>query len=117
MFNTKFLGKRKYAVYKQDGTPWTQEEFTNVVLIFQGATSTEELFQISILEATLPYISDYTDEIKPDYHSWYSQQSEQDLESFTKISYEDLLKQSKIPLLKRRKDDSRKNETPTTSSK
>ena len=117
MFNTKFLGKRKYAVYKEDKTPWTQEEFTNVVLIFQGATSTEELFQISILEATLPYISDSPDEIKPNYHSWYSQQSEQALKSFTKISYEELLKQSKMPLLKRRKDDSHKNETPTTSSK
>jgi hypothetical protein len=49
------------------------------------------------------------------YHVWSV--TEQRLEGFTKISYEELLKQSKMPLLKRRKDDSHKNETPTTSSK
>ena len=117
MFNTKFLGKRKYAVYKQDGTPWTQEEFTNVVLIFEGAAFTERLFRISIIGATLTYISDFTDEVKARYHLWYDQQREQELKSFTKISYEELLKQSKMSLLKRRKDDSHKNETPTASSK
>ena len=117
MFNTKFLGKRKYAVYKQDGTPWTQEEFINVMLIFEGTTSTRRLFLISTIGAALTYISDYTDEIKAYYHLWYDQQREQDLESFTKISYEELLKQSKMPLLKRRKNDSHKNETPTTPSK
>ena len=117
MFNTKFLGKRKYAVYKQDGTRWTQEEYTNDVSIFQGATSTERLFRISALGAALTYISDSSDEIEARYHYWYDQQKEQDLKSFTKVSYEELLKQSKMPLLKRRKDDSHKNETPTTSSK
>ena len=119
MFNTKFLGKRKYAVYKQDGTPWTQEEYNNVILIFQGAISTEELFRksISALGAAQTYILDSPDEIEARYHYWYDQQREQDLKSFTKISYEELLKQSKMPLLKRRKDDSHKNETPTTSSK
>ena len=116
MFNTRFLGKRKYAVYKQDGTRWTQEEYANVVLIFEGAPSP---FLISTLGAALAltYISDSPDEVKARYHLWYDQQKEQDLESFTKISYEELLKQSKMPLLKRKKDDSRKNETPTTPSK
>ena len=102
MFNTKFLGKRKYAVYKQDGTPWTQEEFTNIMLIFEGTASTRRLFLISTIGATLTYISDFPDEIKARYHLWYYQQREQDLKSFTKISYEELLKQSKIPLLKRK---------------
>ena len=36
MFNTRFLGKRKYAVYKQDGTPWTQEEYSTVITLFEG---------------------------------------------------------------------------------
>ena len=101
MFNTRFLGKRKYAVYKQDGTRWTQEEFTNIMLIFEGTASTRRLFLISI-GAAQTFISDYPDEIKAYYHLWYDQQREQDLKSFTKISYEELLKQSKIPLLKRK---------------
>ena len=118
MFNTKFLGKRKYAVYKQDKTPWTQEEFINVMLIFEGIASTQRLFLIpTIIGAALTYISDSPDAIKAHYHLWYNQQRERKLKSFTKISYEELLKQSKMPLLKRRKDDSHKNETPTTSSK
>ena len=118
MFNTKFLGKCNYAVYKEDKTPWTQEEFINVMLIFEGATSTRRLFLIpTIIGAALTYISDFPDEINAHYHYWYDQQREQDLKSFTKISYEELLKQSKMPLLKRRKDDSHKNETPTTPSK
>ena len=45
------------------------------------------------------------------------QVTEQDLKSLTKISYEELLKQSKMPILKRSKNDSHKNETPTTPSK
>ena len=117
MFNTRFLGKRKYAVYKQDGAPWTQGEYTNVVSIFQGTTSTERLFRISALGAALTYISDSSDEIEARYHYWYDQQREQGLKCFTKISYEELLKQSRMSLLKRRKDDSHKNETPTASSK
>ena len=36
MFNTRFLGKRKYAVYKQDGTRWTQEEYGTVVNLFEN---------------------------------------------------------------------------------
>ena len=119
MFNTKFLNKRKYAVYKQDKTPWTQEEYNNVILIFEGPTSTIELLRMCAIDlgAALTYISDFPDGINARYHLWYNQQREQELKSFTKISYEELLKQSKIPLLKRRKDDSHKNETPTTSSK
>ena len=113
MFNTKFLGKRKYAVYKQDGTPWTQEEYGTVVNLFEKHDSNQECLNSDAL--IRKYISDKIDEDRPMYHVWSV--TEQRLEGFTKISYEDLLKQSKIPLLKRRKDDSHKNETPTTSSK
>ena len=113
MFNTKFLGKRKYAVYKQDGTRWTQEEYTTVVNLFEGHNSAQECFDSSHL--LRKYIADKIDENWPMYYVWSF--TEQDLESFTKISYEELLKQSKMPLLKRRKDDSHKNETPTTPSK
>ena len=113
MFNTKFLGKCKYAVYKQDGTPWTQEEYGTVVKLFENHNANQECLRIEHLARK--YISDTTNEDRPMYHVWSF--TEQYLESFTKISYEDLLKQSKMPILKRRRDDSRKNETPTTSSK
>ena len=113
MFNTRFLGKRKYAVYKQDGTPWTQEEYKTVVNLFEGHNSNQECLNSDAL--IRKYISDKIDENRPMYHVWSF--TERELESFTKISNEELLKQSKMPLLKRRKDDSHKNETPTTSSK
>ena len=113
MFNTKFLGKRKYAVYKQDGTRWTQEEYGTVVNLFEGHGSTQGCLDFDAL--VRKYIADKIDENSPMYHVWSF--TEHELESFTKISYEELLKQSKMPLLKRRKDDSHKNETPTTSSK
>ena len=113
MFNTRFLGKRKYAVYKQDGTRWTQEEYGTVVNLFEKPGSNQKCLNSDALRRK--YISDKTDEDRPMYHVWSF--TEHELESFTKISYEELLKQSKMPLLKRRKDDSHKNETPTTSSK
>ena len=43
MFNTKFLGKRKYAVYKEDGTPWTQKEYTTVINLFEGHGSNQKM--------------------------------------------------------------------------
>ena len=113
MFNTKFLGKRKYAVYKQDGTRWTQEEYTTVVNLFERHNSDQKCLNSDAL--IRKYISDKINEDRPMYHVWSF--TERDLKSYTKISYEELLKQSKMPLLKRRKDDSHKNETPTTSSK
>ena len=113
MFNTKFLGKRNYAVYKQDGTPWTQEEYTTVVNLFEKHGSNQECINSDAL--IRKYISDKINESRPMYYVWSV--TEQRLEGFTKISYEELLKQSKMPILKRRKNDSHKNETPTTPSK
>ena len=113
MFNTRFLGKRKYAVYKQDGTRWTQEEYGTVVNLFEKPGSNQKCLNSDAL--IRKYISDKINEDRPMYHVWSV--TKQRLEGFTKISYEELLKQSKMPLLKRRKDDSHKNETPTTSSK
>ena len=113
MFNTKFLGKRKYAVYKQDGTRWTQEEYGTVVSLFENHNVNQKCLNSNAL--IHKYISDKTDEDRPMYHVWSFTECE--LIDFTKISYEELLKQSKMPLLKRKKDDSRKNETPTTPSK
>ena len=99
MFNTRFLGKRKYAVYKQDKTPWTQEEYKIVTNLFEGHNSNQEGLDFDTL--TRKYISDKINEDRPMYHVWSV--TEQRLEGFTKISYEELLKQSKIPLLKRLK--------------
>ena len=113
MFNTRFLRKRKYAVYKQDGTPWTQEEYGTVVNLFEKHNVNQKCLNSDAL--IHKYISDKIDENRPMYHVWSFTECE--LIDFTKISYEELLKQSKMPLLKRKKDDSRKNETPTTPSK
>ena len=113
MFNTRFLGKRKYAVYKEDKTPWTQEEYRTVINLFEGHNSNQEC--LDFVHLLRKYIADKIDENRPMYHVWSF--TERELISFTKISYEDLLKQSKMPLLKRRKYDSHKNETPTTPSK
>ena len=113
MFNTRFLGKRKCAVYKQDGTPWTQEEYKTVINLFEGHDSDQAC--LSFVPLLRKYISDKINEDRPMYHMWSF--PEHELKNFTKISYEELLKQSKMPLLKRRKDDSHKNETPTTFSK
>ena len=98
MFNTKFLGKRKYAVYKQDGTRWTQEEYGTVVNLFEGHNSNQECLDFDTL--VRKYIADKTDEDRPMYHVWSF--TEQRLEGFTKISYEELLKQSKPKILKRK---------------
>ena len=100
MFNTKFLGKRKYAVYKQDGTPWTQKEYTTVANLFEKHGSNQKCLDFDIL--VRKYISDKINEDSPMYYLWYDQQKEQDLKSFTKISYEELLKQSKLKILKRK---------------
>ena len=60
MFNTKFLGKRKYAVYKQDGTPWTQKEYTTVVNLFEKHGSNQECLDFDTL--IRKYIADKIDE-------------------------------------------------------
>ena len=98
MFNTKFLGKRKYVVYKQDGTPWTQKEYGTVVSLFENHNVNQECLDFDTLARK--YISDKIDEDRPMYH--VRSVTEQDLAGNTKISYEELLKQSKLKILKRK---------------
>ena len=102
MFNTRFLGKRKYAVYKQDGTPWTQEEYSTVITLFEGPGANDKPLCPSHLKRQ--YV---TDEIwekgRALYYLWSHYQHEQELKSFTKISYEELLKQSKNATTKKEK--------------
>ena len=99
MFNIKFLGKRKYAVYKKNGEPWTQEEYGIVTRLFEGSSIRPQrcLDPRSLVNK---YITDRPEEDSPLYHVW--SHTQQALEEFTKISYEDLLKQSKLKLLKRK---------------
>ena len=99
MFNTRFLGKRKYAVYKQDGTHWTQEEYGTVVSLFENHNVNQKCLNSDALARK--YISDKINEDRPMYHVWSF--AERELVGLTKISYEELLKQSKMPLLKRKK--------------
>ena len=99
MFNTRFLGKRKYAVYKQDKTPWTQEEYGTVVNLFEKHGSNQNCLDFDTL--IRKYIADKIDENSPMYHVWSF--TEHELESFTKISYEDLLKTIKNAITKKEK--------------
>ena len=104
MFNTKFLGKCNYAVYKEDGTPWTKEEYSTVITLFEGPGANTRQLCPSHLKRQ--YV---TDEIwekdRALYYLWSHYQHEKELVGFTKISYEKLLKQSKIPILKRLKNE------------
>ena len=98
MFNTKFLGKRKYAVYKQNGAPWTQEEYGIVTSLFEGSSISPQRC-LDHRALVNKYITDRLGGDSPLYHAW--SRTQQDLEEFTKISYEELLKQSKPKLLRR----------------
>ena len=76
MFNTRFLGKRKYAVYKQDKTPWTQEEYRTVVNLFEKHGSDQECIDDHLLRK---YIADKIDENWPMCCVWSF--TEQDLKN------------------------------------
>ena len=49
---SRFKGKTHFAIFKEDGTPWTQEEYNNVTTAFEDP----EPFLIIPEEATLKYI-------------------------------------------------------------
>ena len=100
-YNTRFLNKCNYAIYKEDGKPWTQEEYRIIIAIFEGPGTSHSLLCFSHLKRR--YV---TDEIRekgrPLYYLWSHYQHEKELKGFIKISYEELVKQVKIPLLKRK---------------
>ena len=103
-YKTKFLGKCNYAIYKEDGTPWTQEEYRNIITIFEGPGANHS--QLCPSHLNRRYV---TDEIREKdralYYLWSHYQHEKELKEFTKISYKELLKQVKIWLLKRKYND------------
>ena len=100
-YSTKFLGKFNHAIYKEDGTPWTQEEYSNVILIFEGPDGKNG--QLCPSHLNRRYVTaELGSQGQPLYYLWDHHQHEQEIKKFTKISYEDLLKQVKIPLLKRK---------------
>ena len=38
----RFKGLQDYAIYKKDGTPWTQEEYSTVITLFEGPGANDE---------------------------------------------------------------------------
>ena len=96
----RFKGLQDYAIYKKDGAPWTQEEYGIVTRLFEGSSIRPQMC-LDPRSLVNKYITDRPEEDSPLYHAW--SHTQQDLENFTKISYEELLKQSKPKLLKRKK--------------
>ena len=84
MFNTRFLGKCNYAVYKEDKTPWTQEEYSTVIALFEGPGANDRPQYPSHLERQ--YV---TDEIwekgRALYYLWSHYQHEQDLKASLRL--------------------------------
>ena len=65
----RFKGLQDYAIYKEDGEPWTQEEYDIVTTAFENA----DPFPIAAEEAELTYLfyNHFAEGEK--YHLWVSQ--------------------------------------------
>ena len=95
----KFKGLQDYAIFKEDGTPWTQEEYDIVTTAFEDA----DPFPIAAEEAELTYLfyNHFAEGEK--YHLWASQKRPAfTLTGFTVLEYNDFLKQLKPPIQRRK---------------
>ena len=96
---SRFKGKTHFAVFKEDGTPWTQEEYDIVTTAFEDP----EPFLIVPEEAALKYL--YYDHFAngEKYHLWYDQRRLRIiLTDFTVLGYNDFLKQLNTPIQRRK---------------
>lgn len=96
----KFKGLQYYAIFKEDGTPWTQEEYDIVTTAFEDP----EPFYIDPEEAELKYIHyrDFANDNEK-YHIWQKQEeSSFTLTDFTVLGYNDFLKQLNPPIQRRK---------------
>ena len=96
---SRFKGKTNFAIFKEDGTPWTQEEYDIVTTEFENP----EPYTIIAEEAELKYIY-YNQRADGDkYHLWYDQKrSGIILTDFTVLWYNELLKQLNPPIQRRK---------------
>ena len=96
---SRFKGKTNFAIFKEDGTPWTQEEYDIVTTAFEDP----DPFPIAAEEAELTYLF-YNHFANGDkYHLWVSQTYPTfTLTGFTVLEYNDFLKQLNPPIQRRK---------------
>lgn len=95
----RFKGLQDYAIYKKDGTPWTQEEYDIVTTAFEDP----DPYHIEQEEASLKciYYNYFAEGDK--YHLWATQKrSTFNFNSFTVLEYNDFLKQLNPPIQRRK---------------
>ena len=95
----RFKGLQDFAIFKEDGTPWTQEEYDIVTTAFENP----EPYTIIAEEAELKYVyyNQHADGEK--YHLWYDQKrSGITLTGFTVLGYNGFLKQLNPPIQRRK---------------
>ena len=95
----RFKGLQDYAIYKKDGTPWTQEEYDIVTTAFEDP----DPFLIVPEEDELKYLFYNFDAIGDKYHLWTKQKHPAfTLTGFTVLEYNDFLKQLNPPIQRRK---------------
>lgn len=95
----RFKGLQDYAIYKKDGAPWTQEEYSIVTTAFEDP----DHFPIIPEEAELTYIFYNTFAEGDKYRLWFSQiYPTFSLTEFTVLEYNDFLKQLNPPIQRRK---------------
>ena len=96
---SRFKGKTNFAIFKEDGTPWTQEEYDIVTTAFEDP----DPFTIAAEETELTYIFYNRFANGEKYHLWFSQPySTFSLTGFTVLEYNDFLKQLNPPIQRRK---------------
>lgn len=96
---SRFKGTTHFAIFKEDGTPWTQEEYDIVTTAFEDP----DPFYIDPEEAELKYIY-YNQHANGDkYHLWCDQKRLGIiLTDFTVLGYNELFKQLNPPIQRRK---------------
>ena len=96
---SRFKGKTHFAIFKEDGTPWTQEEYDIVTTAFENPVP----YYIGTEEATLKYIYYDSTANGEKYHFWFEQETTAfTLTDFTVLGYNDFLKQLNPPIQRRK---------------
>ena len=96
---SRFKGTTNFAIFKEDRTPWTQEEYDIVTTAFEDP----EPYTIIAEEAELKYIYYNQHANGEKYHLWYDQKrSGLTLTDFTVLEYSDFLKQLNPPIQRRK---------------
>ena len=96
---SRFKGTTNFAIFKEDGTPWTQEEYDIVTTAFEDP----DPYTIITEETELKYIyyNQHADGDK--YHVWEKQKRLAfTLTDFTVLGYNDFLKQLNPPIQRRK---------------